>query len=666
MSASNLVPRPSGFRAWLIRLAKPRLRVWLAGAHDLAMTAISLWLATWLRVGSDDFSDYVGDLLLLTPILLVIAAVLYRLERLYQGIWRFASAPDLIRIARAVTLIILCFLAATFLIARLDPIPRSVPIIQWFMLLILLGGGRFAYRLVRDGHFTGVDGNRTPILLVGAQEGAALFLRSQGTKRSPYRAVGIVSQSAARVGQEINGVPVLGTIDEIEAVIERLDGRGMAPHRLVLTKRRGEIDGGEVRDLLRRADALGLPISRMGQPEELQSGDLGGDAVRLQPIALEDLLGRPQAKLDRSAIQGLVTGKRVLVTGGGGTIGGELCRQIAALSPAALDVVDFGEFNLYAIDGALRAEFPDLSVAAHLADIRRRDRLLRLFADRRPEIVFHAAALKHVPLVELNPGEGILTNTVGTLNVADAAAAAGASAMVTISTDKAVRPTNVMGASKRVAELICQTRDATAAAAGTGTRYMTVRFGNVLGSSGSVVPLFRSQLAAGGPITVTHPEMRRYFMTVREAVELVLQASAHGLARVDLGGKIFVLDMGEPVRIVDLARQMIRLAGRQPDTDVKIAFTGLRPGEKLFEEILDPAEEPVPSAVDGVIVASPALPEPAALHRALERLTAAAAEDDRATLRAILADLVPGYDRGEASDAAAGRDDPAPAAAIAR
>lgn len=643
--ASRDIARRDGLQAWLARMARPRLRVWLAGAHDLAMTAISLWLATWLRIGPDRFSVYIDDLLLLTPVLLVIAAFLFHRERLYQGIWRFASTTDLVRIARAVTLVILAFLAVTFLIARLEPIPRSVPIIQWFMLLILLGGGRFAYRMARDGHFSLRGGNRTPILLIGAQEGAALFLRSQGGKRSPYRAVGIVSRSAARVGQEINSVPVLGTMDDIAGVVAALDRKGNRPEQLVLTKRRGEIGGDEVRDLMRQAEALGLPISRMGQPEEFQTGALDQAAgIRLQPIALEDLLGRPQARLERSAIQNLVVGRRVLVTGGGGTIGGELCRQIAALGPARLDIVDFGEFNLYAIDNALRSAHPDLPMQAHLADIRRRDRLMAVFADCRPDIVFHAAALKHVPLVELNPAEGILTNTIGTRNVADAAASVRAAAMVTISTDKAVRPTNVMGASKRVAELICQSRDAAAAAAGDGTRFMTVRFGNVLGSSGSVVPLFQRQLAAGGPITVTHPEMRRYFMTVAEAVELVLQASAHGLHRPDLAGKIFVLDMGEPVRIVDLARQMIRLAGQRPDEDVKIVFTGLRPGEKLFEEILDPSEEPVPSAVDGVVVASPALVDRDRLETAVNRLMAAAASDDRDAIGALLAGLVPGYE----------------------
>nr|WP_246200990.1 nucleoside-diphosphate sugar epimerase/dehydratase [Azospirillum brasilense] len=389
-------------------------------------------------------------------------------------------------------------------------------------------------------------------------------------------------------------------------------------------------------------------MARLPSLTEFKSA-LGEGKIEVRPIALEDLLGRPQAVLDRGAIASLVTGRRVVVTGAGGTIGSELVRQIAALKPETLTLVDAGEFNLYSIEMEVRERFPALALQAVIADVRDRDRIFRLFQAQRPHMVFHAAALKHVPLVEANPAEGALTNVIGTRNVADAARANGCQAMVLVSTDKAIRPTSVMGATKRFAECYCQALDMLPPRDGgeTATRYMTVRFGNVLGSSGSVVPLFTRQLAKGGPLTVTHPDMRRYFMTVREAVELVLQASAHGVARLEDRGKVLVLDMGEPVKIVDLARQMIRLAGYRPGHDIRIEFTGLRPGEKLFEEILTSTEAPSRTEADGVFLASPRVIDYALINRALGELETAARAGDAERVMTILSNIVPDF-RAEA------------------
>ncbi len=401
------------------------------------------------------------------------------------------------------------------------------------------------------------------------------------------------------------------------------------------------IAGATIRKLVDTADGLGMTVARMPRLVEFRDG--AAEQLDIRPVAIEDLLGRPQTVLDRDAMRRLIAGRRILVTGAGGTIGSELVTQICGLDPAQITLLDSGEFNLYRIDLEVADAHPDLPRSAVLADVRDRVRLDRIMREARPELVFHAAALKHVPMVELNPFEGVLTNAVGTRNLADACRGAGVAAMVQISTDKAVNPTSVMGASKRIAESYCQAldigeRDGSARA----TRFITVRFGNVLGSTGSVVPLFQRQLAAGGPLTVTHPEVMRYFMTVREAVELVLQASVLG-SHGEAAGKLFVLDMGEPVRIIDLARQMIRLAGKRPNIDIEIKVTGLRPGEKLFEEIFHGAEPLLPTACKGILLAAPRAGDAATLGAAIDELAAICARGDHAALQGQLRRLVPEY-----------------------
>ena len=376
-------------------------------------------------------------------------------------------------------------------------------------------------------------------------------------------------------------------------------------------------------------------------------------------MGIEELLDRPQVPLDREGMARLVHGRRVLVTGAGGTIGGELARQVAALGPGALFLLDHGEYVLYEIDLELRESHPDVPRRAVLADIRDEPRIRRLFDEIKPELVFHAAAYKHVPMVENDPAEGLLTNSYGTRVVADAARAVGTSTMVFISTDKAVNPSSVMGASKRLAEMYCQALDVQARAGAGTMRCVTVRFGNVLGSTGSVVPLFRRQLERGGPLTVTHPDMRRYFMTVREAVGLVLQASVVGAEdRADqppelAEGGIFVLDMGDPVKIVDLARRMIRLSGLRPEKDVEIRFTGLRPGEKLYEELFHGQEPPRPTAFPGLLVATPRTADPALVGRAIDEIAATCRAGNAAAALAQLGRLVPEFAPEDAAESRA-------------
>jgi len=615
------------------------------------MAPLSLVVALYLRIGDDMLRQEPRLALVYVLGFTGIAAGAFLVTGLYRGIWRYASLPDLFNIARAVTLTVLVFPLVMFLFTRLETFPRSTLFIEWLLLVGMLGAPRLGYRLFKDrglDHIFESDrGQRVPVLLISAKDGADTFIRE--TARDPnaiYRAVGVLADTPSRVGREIYGVPVLGTIDELETVVARLDRRGRRPQKLIVTPH--GLDGPVLSTLFDRADSLAIPLARLPRATELrQTG--GAPQAALQPIAIEDLLGRPQAVLDREAMAGLVRGRRVLVTGAGGTIGSELACQIAAFAPSCLILFDNGEFLLYQIDAELRERSPALEIRPRLGDVRDRRRVAETIAEERPELVFHAAALKHLPMVEANPIEGVLTNIVGTRNVAEAARAGGVSLMVLISTDKAVNPTSVMGAAKRVGESLCQALDVGEArrhgGSGPATRFVTVRFGNVLGSTGSVVPLFQRQLAAGGPLTVTDPDVTRFFMTVREAVELVLEASALSIAGGGSAarGTIFVLDMGEPVRIVDLARQMIRLAGLRPGRDIAIEFTGLRPGEKRHEELFHGGEPPMPTANPALRLAAPRTADYAVLARSIDELEEHARAGREERVIAILRRLVPEY-----------------------
>jgi FlaA1/EpsC-like NDP-sugar epimerase len=622
----------------------------MAYAHDIVMAALSFVLSLYLRVGGG-IANYTTVLIYGTLLMAVVAGGVFWSLRLYRGIWRYASVNDLLALTKATTIVILIFVPALFVLTRAESLPRSVPVINWFLLLFMIGAPRFLYRIVKDRRFGLLQPNHDPqsipVLLAGAGDGAELFIRAaHRSKLQLYRAVAMVSEGDGRVGRNIHGIDVLGTFDDIPKVVAELERAGQRPQRLILT--RDDIAGATIRKLVDTADGLGMTVGRLPRLVEFRDG--AADQLDIRPVAIEDLLGRPQTVLDRDAMRRLIAGRRVLVTGAGGTIGSELVTQICGLDPAQITLLDSGEFNLYRIDLEVADSHPDLPRSAVLADVRDRVRLDRIMREARPELVFHAAALKHVPMVELNPFEGVLTNAIGTRNVADSCRGAGVAAMVQISTDKAVNPTSVMGASKRIAESYCQALDigerrGERDGSVRGTRFITVRFGNVLGSTGSVVPLFQRQLAAGGPLTVTHPEVMRYFMTVREAVELVLQASVLG-SYGEAAGKLFVLDMGEPVRIIELARQMIRLAGKRPNIDIEIKVTGMRPGEKLFEEIFHGAEPLLPTSCKGILLAAPRAGDAAALGAAIDELAAVCARGDHAALQGQLRRLVPEYQAG--------------------
>ncbi len=645
-------------------------RIAAVSVHDIVMAAASFEIAVWLRYWTFGAVQPIGFLWEGTLLFAAVSAVVFWWTGLYRGIWHYASLNDLSAIARAVTIAILIFLPVLFAVTRLADYPRTSVFINWPLLVLMLGVPRLLWRLVKDrglAHvFVREDGPRVPVLLIGAGDAAETFVREMARARAgAYAVVGIVDDGAGRVGGAIRGVRVLGTLAETAAIIERLTARGRGPRRLIVASE--AIDGTAMRELFNLADRSGMTLARLPRLTDFrreanfrgESGAEPADSTEPRPVEVEDLLGRPQQVLDRAAMAALIAGRRVLVTGAGGTIGAELARQIAALAPARIALLDNGEYNLYRIDRELAERCPQVSRGAFLGDVRDAVRIGRLVADESPELVFHAAAFKHLPLGEANPNETVLNNALGTRVVAEACRAVGVRVMVLISTDKAVNPTSVMGASKRVAEMLCQALGVAEAGRDHPTRYVTVRFGNVLGSTGSVVPLFRRQIAGGGPLTVTHPDVRRYFMTTREAVALVLQASALPREETSAGGGLFVLDMGEPVRIHDLARQMIRLAGRQPDDDIAIVFTGLRPGEKLDEELLHTSERLVPTTCAGIMLAAPRLIDHGRLAPELDRLIAAAVGRNTAETLAILGRIVPEYtpapDRGASTAPPAGR-----------
>jgi O-antigen biosynthesis protein WbqV len=586
-------------------------------AYDMAMAGLAMYAALILRLGHfkgpdnyrlvgafkglDDYNLVFGAII---PFVAA-AAVSLLILGTYRTSWRHASTADLNNIVKAVTLAVLIYMPICFIANRLYLIPRTSIVLAWMVLLLLMAGSRIGYRLFREGHLIFVrrpmKPGQVPILIVGGGVDAKILLLSLD-RTSEYYPVGVLDGGAD--GDLLNGVPILGEIADVERVVERFRDAGDRPRKLVVVDR--TLPPAQLSGLLESANRLGLTVARAPDPTRFRPG--ASDPPELQPISVEDLLGRPQVVLDPEPVRRFVAGRRVLVTGAGGSIGSEIVRQVCSIGPAAICLVDASEFNLYTIDAEVSEHWPAVERAARVIDVRHRFLIESCFNSFRPEIVFHAAALKHVPLVESNPVEAIWTNAIGTRSVCDAAVAIGCRAMVLISTDKAVNPTNVMGATKRCAEGYCQAMALAHAERPAGTRLVVVRFGNVLGSSGSVVPLFERQLNAGGPLTVTHPDIERYFMTIREAVQLVLQASAQGVADAALVGRVFVLDMGSPVKIADLARQMIRLAGLEPGKDVAIKFTGLRPGEKLFEELFHAGERIEPTAVPRVNVASPRVP----------------------------------------------------------
>jgi O-antigen biosynthesis protein WbqV len=624
------------------------VRIALNIAIDAALAALAVPLA---RAAADPSGDWLHPLWLPAAgaATLLLAGLPFGLPWQF---WRFAGIDDLLGVvwSSAVGAALLTIVVALTGVAFGNP---ALPIVYALTLLVMLGAPRVVYRRWRHRRggapHTGNPPNLPSALVVGAPEDIDLFLRALAwDRRQVLQVEGLLAIGSRQTGRRIHSHPFLGSIEDAAAVLERLRGEGRLPDTLVVTT--PDLARDALAVLVEQAERHGMRLRRAPRPTSLDATGVakGRRELDLRPMAIEDLLNRAQVPLDREGMARLVQGRRVIVTGAGGTIGSELARQVATLGPERLILLDNGEYALWLIDLELAEHYPHVPRESLLADIRDEARVRSVFEQWRPELVFHAAALKHVPMVEANPQEGLLTNVAGTRHVADAARSVGARAMVLISTDKAVNPTSVMGASKRLAEMYCQALDIAARASERGMRCITVRFGNVLGSTGSVVPLFQRQLERGGPLTVTHPDMRRYFMTVREAVGLVLQASVVGAGDTVVAasgeGGIFVLDMGEPVKIVDLARQMVRLAGLTPDRDVEIRFTGLRPGEKLHEELFHGKEPPVPTAFPGLLMASPRTADPAIVGRAIDEIAAACRGGQTRLALALLGRLVPEFE----------------------
>ena len=609
------------------------LRHWMAAAaHDLLMVPVAWVGAFYVRFNLGPVPDeYLRQALLLLPIVMVVQGAVFWYMGLYRGVWSFASLPDLLRILKASLIGTVATAAAIVLVTRLDFVPRSVFVFYVFLLPVLLGGPRAAYRWFREHRLYARAGSR--VLVVGAGQAGELLVRDLlRDSRWTYQPVGFVDDDPGKRGREIQGVRVLGTVDDIPALVERL-----AVECLLIALPAAK--AAAMRRIVSICEASGLPFRTLPRPQDTLSRE--PSVPDLREVLIEDLLGRETVTLDWRSISDGLAGKTVLVTGGGGSIGSELCRQVARLGPSALVVFDNGEFNLFRVERELRRTFPDLVLHARLGDVRDSEAVHFALVEYQPDIVFHAAAYKHVPMLQDQAREAVRNNVLGTRNVAQMAAAFGCETFVLISTDKAVNPTNIMGATKRVAEIVCQDLN------GQGrTRFITVRFGNVLDSAGSVVPTFREQIAAGGPVTVTHPDITRYFMTIPEASQLILQAAVAGN-----GGEIFVLEMGEPVRIRDLAEQMIRLSGKQPGVDVPIVFTGLRPGEKLYEELFHEEERLAPTGHEKLRLAHVREVDQETLARSLEEMEAGCAAYDEQRLVHLLKVLVPEF--GEARKAGA-------------
>lgn len=592
--------------------------------HDLFLIPLAWLGAYWLRFNLEPIPEEVFlQGLKLLPLVVGVQGIAFYYFRLYRSLWRFASLPDLLQIAKAVLVGSVCITCGGFFYDRLESIPRSVPFIYSALLPILIGTPRLIYRAWKDQVATLLTGKRT--LVVGAGRAGEMLVRDLLQATTPeYRPVVLVDDDPKKKGREIRGIRVAGGCRKIPklAAKYRIDAILIAiPSATDRQMRR-------IVEYCEQAEVPFLTLPSLKESLFYRSVGMG-----LREVSIEDLLGRAPARLDWHAIHTHLCHKTVMVTGAGGSIGSELCRQLASLPVARLILFELCEYNLFRIENDLRQRAPKLSIVPILGNITDQVSIRQAMETHRPQIVFHAAAYKHVPLLEKQLREAVHNNCLGTRIVAEAAIEAGVEEFVLISTDKAVNPCNVMGATKRAAEMICQSLDSF----GT-TRFLTVRFGNVLDSAGSVVPLFREQIRMGGPVTVTHPEISRYFMTIPEACQLIMQAAAAGK-----GGEIFVLDMGEPIKIRYLAEQMIRLSGKRPGIDIEIRYTGLRPGEKLNEELFY-ADENLATTIHSKLLLAHSRPcDPRIIAKLLDQMSKACQAYDEDQLMILLRTLVPEY-----------------------
>src|ERR1700688_4801695 len=632
----------------MMRLPNLTHRNALIATHDALATVLAVLTSFYLRFESD-LADRLPLLLRILPYFVAFSVVVCYGLKLTTAKWRFISLPDALNILRAATVMALALLVLDYIFVAPNVqgaffFGKVTIILFWFLEVSFLSASRFAYRYFRytrvRHHAKAEDAAAT--LLVGRAADAEILLRgieSGAVKR--IWPVGLLSPSAADRGQLIRNIPVLGGIDDIEDVIADFAKRNKPIARVVMTPSAFEPEA-RPEAILMRARRLGLIVSRLPSLES-------GDVPRLTTVAVEDLLLRSSENIDYGRLEALVKGKAVIVTGGGGSIGSEICNRVATFGAARMLVIENSEPALYAVTEALGARETGVMVEGRIADIRDRGRILRLMNEFKPDIVFHAAALKHVPILERDWSEGVKTNIFGSVNVADAALAAGAEAMVMISTDKAIEPVSMLGLTKRFAEMYCQALDHELASRSDGKprmRLISVRFGNVLASNGSVVPKFKAQIEAGGPVTVTHPDMVRYFMTIREACDLVLTAATHALAPLCPDVSVYVLNMGQPVRIVDLAERMIRLSGLQPGHDIDIVFTGMRPGERLNEILFAYEEKTVDIGIAGIVAARPRESSLYAMRAWLDTLHDAINGEQRGLIESVLKEAIPEFASG--------------------
>jgi FlaA1/EpsC-like NDP-sugar epimerase len=616
--------------------------------HDLAATAAAILLTFYMRFEGPVFDAKLAGLEIVLPPFVIYAGIVYFIVGLHRNKWRFTSLPDIYNIFRAATVLAVSLLALDYVLVAPNVygaffFGKITILLYWFLQMFFLSGSRVAYRYF---HYTRTlqkakVADAPPALVLGRAADAEVLLRGieSGAIKKIWPA-GILSPSAADRGQAIRGISVLGDIDDLERVIADLGNRGTRVARLVLTPTALSPDA-RPESILVRARRLGINVSQLPSLED------GARAVQLAPVAVEDLLLRPSVKIDYRRLEQLVSGRSIVVTGGGGSIGAEICDRIVTFGAARLMVIENSEPALHAALEALGAKQSGAEIAGRIADIRDRERIFGLIANFKPDIVFHAAALKHVPILERDWDEGIKSNVFGSINVADAAAASGATAMVMISTDKAIEPVSVLGATKRLAEMYCQALDNDFSRRG-GMRLISVRFGNVLASNGSVVPKFKAQIEAGGPVTVTHPDMVRYFMTIREACDLVITAASHALGSKRSDVSVYVLNMGQPVKIVELAERIIRLSGLEPGRDIEIKFTGIRPGERLHEILFAREEETSEIGIPGIVAAKPVQPSLESIRAWLTKLELGLARNERSMIYEVLRNAVPEF-RGEAA-----------------
>ncbi|MGM4987021.1 SDR family NAD(P)-dependent oxidoreductase [Tardiphaga sp. 841_E9_N1_2] len=631
----------------MTRITQFSARNWLIATHDAIVTAAAVVLSFVLRFDGENLWDRLPLLLKILPYFVVFSFFVCYLFNLTTTKWRFISLPDLLNIIKASTVLTGALLVLDYIFLAPNVygtffLGKTTIIIYWFIQIFFLSGSRLAYRYFRytrtRNQARAMDAS--PALLIGRAADAEVFLRgieSGAVKR--MWPVGILSPAMSDRGQAIRGVPVLGGIDDLGNVVDDFSTRQRPIERIVMTPSAFEAEA-LPESVLMRARKLGLTVSRIPSLEESR------DTPQLAPVAVEDLLLRPSVKIDYARLENFVRGKAIVVTGGGGSIGYEICDRVITFGAARLLIIENSEPALHAAMEKLAAKVTSAAIEGRIADVRDRERIHQLMIAFKPDAVFHAAALKHVPILERDWGEGVKTNIFGSVNVADAALASGADAMVMISTDKAIEPVSMLGLTKRFAEMYCQALDGDAISgsdAKSPMRLISVRFGNVLASNGSVVPKFKAQIEAGGPVTVTHPDMVRYFMTIREACDLVVTAATHAMNAQHADASVYVLSMGQPVKIVDLADRMIRLSGLQPGYDIDIVFTGVRPGERL-NEILFADQEPTSEiGIAGIVAARPNELPLETLNSWLAILRKAIEADQHEVAVATLKDAVPEY-----------------------